>query len=144
MDENVLLLTALIQGASKGKTKNSPATSDDERVAIASTALNRIDPNSKAEWAGADLKSVLYNPRSPYYEFNGKNERTNEVLSGNVAKYNEKEYIRSMQIASGLLKGTIERKDGKFFIKPSEKPKMDFNKLKVTHKGDTYNFWDYK
>jgi hypothetical protein len=144
MDENVLLLTALIQGASKGKTKNSPATSDSERIKIGSTALNRIDPESKAEWAGSDLKSVLYNPRSPFYEFNGKNERTNEVLAGKVAKYNEKEYIRSMQIASGLIKGTIPKTKGKFFIKPSEKPKMDFSKLQVVDKDDTYKFWDYK
>lgn len=144
MDENVLLLTALIQGASKGKTKKSPATSDDERIRIGSTALNRIDPESTAEWAGSDLKSVLYNQRSPFYEFNGKNERTNEVLAGKVAPYNEKEYIRSMQIASGLLKGTIEKTAGKFFIKPSEKPKMDFNQLKVVGQGDTYRYWDYK
>lgn len=144
MDDDLILLTALIQGASKGKTKKSPATRDEERVKIASTALNRIDPNSSAEWAGADLKSVLYNKRSPYYEFNGKNERTNEVLSGKVSKYNESEFKKSLQIASGLLKGTIQKTQGKFFIKPSEKPKMDFKKLKVVDKDDTYNFYDYK
>jgi len=141
-------LTALVQGASQPKTKNQDATGYDERVAIGSTALNRLDYSGTDregfnENFGNTLHDVLYNPKSEYYEFNGKNERANEVLNNKVSKYNEKEFKQSLAIASGLLKGTIPRKEGLFILKSEETPALKEGLDKVDTYG-VHETWNIK
>jgi len=136
-------LTALIQGASVGNNKSTKATSREERIGIGSTALNRIglvSPLSQESF-GEDLNDVLYKPNQ-YYEFDGKNERTNEVLSGKVAKYNENEYKKSLAVASGLLKGTIPKEKGVFMFKRDE-AKKEKKKLVKTKSYDNHELWGF-
>ncbi|MCP3684120.1 MAG: hypothetical protein GY861_15675 [bacterium] len=143
-NEEIKHLAALIHGASNHKS------SYDQRVAFGSTALNRIT-SGRSEFgidgvAPQTVSDAIYSNKSPYYESNGKNERFNNYMAGNIASFNEKEAKRNLQIASGLIKGTIKPSAGQFFIRDSEKKasKMDFTKLDKVNTLGGFGIYSYK
>jgi len=110
------------------------------RLMMGSTALNRLY-NYAPENFGDTLYDVLYKPNA-YYAITNQNERWLETRNRKFT--DERGWKQCLQIASGLLRGTIKPLPGQFFIKPSEKPDMNWKLLELVGKIGGYNVYAYK
>lgn len=136
-----MALTAMINGEG--------ASSDfDTKVMIGSTAINRLKSQRLSEFGGT-LPEVT---QKGYYAVINKNEPYKQAVSGKFPdKIAEKAWKQSLSIASGLLKGTIELKQGQFFFTDKEESKLrksgkknfDFKLVKNVGKTGKYNVYSY-
>ena len=141
MDADLMALTAMINGEG--------ASADfDTKVMMGSSALNRLETGRLEEFGGT-LSEVT---QKGYYAVINKNEPYQQAVSGKFPdKIAEKAWKQSLAIASGLIKGTIERKKGQFFFTDKEekklrkagKKKFDFDKVKSVGRTGKYNVYSY-
>ena len=107
------------------------AASDSEVMTmVGSTVLNRIDANKPEEF-GSSVPEVL---QKGYYAVSNPNVPYQQAITQKFPdKLSENKYKQAMAIASGLIKGTIERQPGHFYF-----TKKEIRKLKKRKKG--FNF----
>lgn len=121
----------------------------DTQVRIGSTALNRLEADRPEEF-GETLYDVLHKENA-YYAVQNQNDPYTWASTGQFPnKDEENRFKQSLGIAYGLQRGTIERKEGMFFLKDSEvrrakkKPKiLNLKKLRNVGKDTTYNYFSY-
>lgn len=97
---------------------------------IGSTAINRVNSGRLQEF-GEGLGGVLTQPNA-YYAVQDNSPMYQQAVSGKFPdKTSENSYKRAMQVASGLIKGTIEPTKGEFYFKPEEVRKLKRKGSKV-------------
>ena len=142
-DEQLRNLTNLIYGEAGGA---------DYKVMtmVGASALNRLDSKRTKEF-GSTLGEVMQKPNA-YYAVSKNSKMYQQAMSGKFPdEISEKAYKRSMAIASGLLKGTIERPKGHFYftdpeikkLKKKGKKAFDFKKVKEVGKTGKYKVYSY-
>lgn len=142
---DALLLAALIYG--EGGSEN-----DATMIMQGSTVLNRRDSGRVQEF-GDTVESVIMSPNSPYYAaFNNTEQFQQAVTQQFPDELSERKFKRALQIANGLIRGTIPRHEGMFFfegkevsaLKRSKKKKFDFKQVRETGKVGKYHTFTYK
>lgn len=124
----------------------------DTKVHIASTILNRLESGKKE--FGADTGSITAVLEKGYNSAKNKSKKFSEAMSQKFTDpASEKSYKETLAIVSGILKGTIKRKEGQFIlteqdIKDVKKYKlMDMTKLEevpMEGKKGAFKFYKYK
>jgi len=127
-----------------GEGANQPI---EVRRMIASTIINRMNSGKVAEFGG-DYSTILQkgyyavsNPNTPYTQAS-----TNKFPDKN----SENIYKETLQMVSGLMKGTIPLDKGLFYFTPKEIQKLkknpkafDFTKVKNVGSSGDYQVYDY-
>jgi len=127
-----------------GEGANQPI---EVRKMIASTILNRINSGRTSEFGG-DIDTVL---RKGYYAVSNPNVPYKQAYSGKFPdKESELRYKETLQMVSGLLKGTIKPDEGLFYFTPKEIKKLqknpkafDFKKVKEVGSSGGYKVFTY-
>jgi hypothetical protein len=132
MDDRVMKLGQLIYAENGGEDY-------DTMVMTGSSLLNRLDANRPKEF-GADIDEAMFkgysavNRNSPMYQ-----QAFNMSFPD---KKSEEAFKRSMQVAYGLLEGTIKRHSAQFFWQKGEAMSLR-KKLKSTGKVGKYETYSY-
>ena len=117
----------------------------DTRVMMGSSALNRLEANRVKEF-GSTLDEV---GQKGYYAISNPNVPYKQALSQKFPdEKSETAYKESMAIASGLLRGKIERAPGMFYFTKKEVAKLKktpkkFNFKAVKRVGDVGDYQVY-
>lgn len=90
-DSEKVLLARMLLGEVEDCSKQ-------EIIAVAYTAINRINDNKK--WNGENLKEVILKP----YQYSCFNEAFNKKLK-NPLNYNKKEFLRCLKLSEEILSG---------------------------------------
>lgn len=99
---------------------------------VGSTAVNRLKANRPEEF-GANLPEVL---QKGYYAVSNPNEPYKQAISQKFPdKNSETKWKQALAISSGLLKGTIEPKEGHFYFTEKEINKFKKNPKKFNLKA---------
>lgn len=109
---------------------------------VGSSMLNRLEAGRGNEF-GVDIDDVL---QKGYYAVKDNTPMYQQAVTQKFPdKLSENKYKQALQIASGLVKGTIERHPTQFFITPKEEKKasIDFNKLDNLGAVGKYNTYAY-
>jgi len=88
-DSEEILLARMLLGEAEGCSK-------EEKIAVAYTAINRIDDNKK--WNGETLKEVILKP----YQYSCFNTNLNNKLK-NPLTYNSKEFLKCLNLSEEIL-----------------------------------------
>lgn len=115
----------------------------DTMVMVGSSALERLDAGRMKEF-GSTLEEVL---NKGYYAVSNPNVPYKQALEQKFPdELSETKYKQAMAIASGLLRGTIERHPAQFYLTPKElkKTKMNMKLLKDTGTVGKYHTFRYK
>lgn len=108
---------------------------------VGSTVLNRLASGRSTEF-GSNIDEI---GRKGYYAVINENEPYKQAVTGKFKDEVAREaYKKAYAIASGLYKGTIPIKEGQFFFKDKEKPKMNWKLLKESGVVGPYKVWSYK
>lgn len=114
---------------------------------VGSTAINRMKSGRTKEF-GSTLPEII---QKGYYAAKNPNQPYKEALSQKFGSPEaENKYKQAMNIASGLLRGTIEPDKGMFYFKPDEIKKLkktpkvfNFKAVKSVGKSGDYEVFDY-
>lgn len=118
---------------------------------VGSTVLNRVE-SGRVEEFGRNINEVIYSEKSPYYASYNNTKQFQQALTGKFPdKISERAYKKSLQIANGLIRGTIERHPGMFFFegreissqKRKKKGGFNFKIVKGTGKVGKYHTFAY-
>ncbi len=119
---------------------------------VGSSVLNRLE-SGKFEEFGGDIENVIYSEKSPYYATkDGINTQMEQARMGKFPDdKSENKFKKALQIANGLIRGTIPRHKAMFFFTGSEisgmkrkkNPDFDFKKVKETGKVRKYHTYSY-
>lgn len=112
---------------------------------VGSSALNRLEANKPEEF-GATLEEVM---NKGYYAVINNTDLYQQAITGKFPdKKSEDAYKKSLQIANGLIRGTIKRRKGHFYFKPEEVKKQkkagfDFGAVEDYGVTGQYNVFGY-
>ena len=129
----------------------SASEGDKVKAMVGSTVLNRLESGRGAEF-GDSIAGVVYSQNSPYYSASKNSELWQQTMTGNFPdKASERAYKKSLQIAGGLMTGTIPRHPAMFFftgsevsgIKRSKKSSFNFKAVKETGRSGKYHTYSY-
>jgi hypothetical protein len=117
------------------------------RKMVASTILNRIESGRTKEF-GSSLPEVL---QKGYYAVSNPNTPYKEASSMKFKdKASENSFKETLQLVSGLIKGTIERDKGLFYFNQKELARLkknpkafDLSKVKNVGGVDNFQVFDY-
>lgn len=131
-----------------GEVGNQP---DHVKAMVGSTVMNRKDSGRTIEF-GEDIEGVINSKRSPYYAPLNNSPQFQQAYTGKFPdKISENAFKKSLQIANGLMRGTIKRHEAMFFLtgievsgqKRRKKGGMDFKLLRETGKVGKYHTYSY-
>ena len=141
MDNTILALANAIYGEA--------ASEDiDTMKMVGSVALNRLEAGKIDEF-GSSMPEVL---QKGFYAVSNPNEPYKQAISGQFPdKLSETKYKQALSIASGLVRGTIDRSKGQFYFTDNEVKKLkgkgkksfNFDVVKPTGKVGKYNTYSY-
>jgi len=111
---------------------------------VGSSAINRLKSNRPQEF-GSNLQEVL---QKGYYAVSNPNEPYKQALTQQFPdKDSENKYKVALQIASGLIKGTIKPTEGQFYFTSKEikklKKSFKFEQVKSYGKTGKYEVFGY-
>jgi hypothetical protein len=117
------------------------------RKMVASTILNRADAGRGKEFGGS-IPEIL---QKGYYAVSNPNEPYKEASSMKFkSKESENSFKETLQLVSGMMKGTIKRYPGLFYFNAKEvarlkKSPREFDLSKVRDVGgvDSFRVFDY-
>lgn len=141
---DALRLAALIHGESSGQKDNI-------RIMVGSTVLNRLD-SGRIEEFGDSVENVIMSQNSPYFAASKNSAQFQQGASQKFPdKVSENDFKKSLQIASGLIRGSIPRHEGMFFFEGKEvsamkrrkKKVFDFKQVKETGKVGKFHTFSY-
>lgn len=124
---------------------------DDVMAMVGSTVLNRLDSGRPLEF-GSSVEEVINSSSSPYYAASNNSEQYQQAVTGKFPdKVSENAYKKALQVASGLIRGTIPRHKGMFFftgqeisgMKRKKKKVFDFKKVNDTGKVGKFSTFSY-
>ncbi len=142
-DERLRDFTNVIYSEMAGKD-------DKHMIMVGSSVLNRLD-SKRAKEFGSTLGEIIRNPNA-YYAVSKNSKLYQQAVSGKFPdEMSERAYKRAMAIASGLLKGTIDRVKGQFYftnkeikkLKKQGKKVFDFKQVKNVGKTGRFNVFSY-
>lgn len=121
---------------------------------VGSAVLNRLESGRAGEF-GSTIEEVINSEKSPFYAVKGKDGNKNYEMALSQKfdnEISEQAYKRALQIAGGLLSGSIDRHKVQFFFtddevknikKSRKKDKFDFKKVVETGRVGKYNTFSY-
>ena len=115
-DQDLKQLTDLIYG-------DGASTSPEIMAMIGSTVLNRLD-SGRIEEFGGNMQEVI-NHQNAYYAAQDNTDLYQQGVSGNFPdETSQKAYKQAMAVASGLMKGSIDRHKAMFYFKEKEEMRI--------------------
>lgn len=118
---------------------------------VGSTVLNRVDSGRDLEF-GSNVVEVIMSQNSPYFAALNNSPQFKQAVTGKFPdKISEKAYKKALQVANGLIRGTIPRHEGMFFFEGKEisamkrrkKKVFDFKRVKDTGKVGKFRTFSY-
>jgi len=137
-------LAAIIHGESSGQK-------DNVKTMVGSTVLNRLDSGRTREF-GDTVEGVITSQNSPYFAALNNSEQFQQGATQKFPdKISENDFKKSLQIANGLMRGTIPRHEGMFFftgqeisgMKRRKKKVFDFKQVRETGKVGKFSTFSY-
>lgn len=132
-----------IANAIFGEAANQPF---EVKKMVGSTIVNRMKANRPQEF-GFNVPEIL---QKGYYAVSNPNEPYKQAVSGKFPdKKSEDSYKEALQVASGLIRGTIEPDKGHFYFTPKEEKKLrkkksfNFDLVKSAGSAGGYNIYSY-
>lgn len=137
-------LAQIIHGEASGQKDNVKAM-------VGSAVLNRVESGRDEEF-GSTVEEVIFSQRSPFF---AASQDSPQFRQARLQKFpdavSENDFKKSLQIANGLIRGTIPRHPGMFFfegkevsaLKRRKKKVFDFKKVKETGKVGKFHTFSY-